>query len=216
MRDAEDGERVAADQQLVIGRDHYELERVIDVRAFMSEAEALKTAEHSLQRQRTIPVTDMEVGPGARAPVQRHMTLDEINPGVKRWVWPPRRLFNDWEASSAGRAGHRLSEHWALQIVDYTSPQGRRDVSVIPLWTHTRKMAKIEAAPNVHTLLGKLQSIDARRGADFVWFFYMLHGNLVRDWGGERILEAAEQGLIVLPEHDYQILRRWSELPYGF
>jgi len=24
--------------------------------------------------------------------------------------------------------------------------------------------------------MGKLQSIDARRGADFTWFFYMLHG----------------------------------------
>ena len=103
-----------------------------------------------------------------------------------------------------------------MQISDYTSPQGHRDVSLIPLWTHTRKMAKIEKAPNVHTLLGKLQSIDSRRGADFAWFFYMLHGNLVSSWAGERVLKAAEQGLIVLPEHDYQILKRWDALPYSF
>lgn len=216
VREAEDGSQVPKGEQLTIGRDGYHLDRVIDVRAFMADAEALKAAEHLAQRQRTIRVTDMQVGPGAQPPVQRHMTLDEINPAAKDWVWPARRLFDDWAASSAGRDGHRLSDHWALQIRDYTSPQGRRDVSVIPLWTHTRKMAKIESAPNVHTLFGKLQSIDSRRRADFAWYFYMLHGNLVQDWAGERILKAAEEGLIVLPEHDYQVLRRWQALPYGF
>lgn len=32
----------------------------------------------------------------------------------------------------------------------------------------------------------------------------------------ERVLEAAEAGLIVLPEHDYQVLRAWQQAPYGF
>ncbi len=217
VRLAEDeGDRVFEDERVLVGKDHYELERCIDVAAFMLEAEAFKTAEHVGQRHRTIAVTDMEVGPGARPPVQRQMTLEEINPAVRNWKWPARRLFDDWAASSAGRAGHRLCDHWAMQITDYTSPEGRRDFALIPLWTHTRKMARIESAPNVDALFGKLQSIDARRGADFAWFFYMLHGNLVSSWAGERILKAAEQGIIELPEHDYQILRRWDTIGYGF
>lgn len=211
----EEGDRIPDEQQATIGRDHYELECCVDVRAFMRDAEALKVAEHERGRQGKLLVTDMEIGPDGKQ-ARRYMTIDEINPNAKHWVWPPRRLFIDWTASSAGRAGHRLSDHWALDIRDYTSPNGERDVSVIPLWTHTRKMAKIESAPNVHTLLGKLQSIDTRRGVNFAWFFYMLHGNLVRDWAGERILKAAKDGLIVLPEHDYQVLRRWEALPYGF
>lgn len=32
----------------------------------------------------------------------------------------------------------------------------------------------------------------------------------------ERVLEAAEAGLIVLPEHDCQVLRRWGDDQYGF
>ena len=32
----------------------------------------------------------------------------------------------------------------------------------------------------------------------------------------ERVLEAAEAGLVVLPEHDYQVLRVWYEARYGF
>lgn len=31
-----------------------------------------------------------------------------------------------------------------------------------------------------------------------------------------RVLEAAESGLIVPPEHEYQVLRRWGDDPYGF
>jgi len=32
----------------------------------------------------------------------------------------------------------------------------------------------------------------------------------------ERVLEAAEAGLIVLPEHDYRVLRRWGDASYAF
>ena len=44
----------------------------------------------------------------------------------------------------------------------------------------------------------------------------MLHGDRVLPWAGQRVFEAAEAGLIVLPEHDWQILRRWVRRPYGF
>ncbi len=50
----------------------------------------------------------------------------------------------------------------------------------------------------------------------FAWFFYGLHGNLVRGGQLQRIVDAAEAGRIVLPEHDYQVLRAWSDDPYGF
>ncbi len=50
----------------------------------------------------------------------------------------------------------------------------------------------------------------------FAWCFYGLHGNLVKSGQMERVLEAAEAGLIVMPEHDYQVLRRWHDAPYCF
>lgn len=215
VEEAEQGVPLADADQVRLGCDRYELRRVIDVRAFMAEGEALKLADHTLRRKRTLMVADVHPGSGpVHAP--RPMTIDELDPQAKHWIWPARRLFNDWTASSAGRAGHRLCKHWVLQIQDYTSPKGERNVGVVPLWTHTRKMAKVGRVPNVHTLLGKLQSIDFRCGPTFGWFFYMLHGNLIDDSVGRRILQAAEDGLIVLPEHDYQVLRRWKSMPYGF
>ncbi|WP_231753773.1 integrase [Burkholderia savannae] len=45
---------------------------------------------------------------------------------------------------------------------------------------------------------------------------YGLHGNLVTSGQMQRVLEAAEQGLIVLPEHDYRVLKRWYDDQYGF
>ncbi|KVP28923.1 hypothetical protein WL42_13975 [Burkholderia ubonensis] len=57
---------------------------------------------------------------------------------------------------------------------------------------------------------------DARIGHPFAWYFYGLHGNLILSGQMARVLEAAEGGLIVLPEHDYQVLRRWGDDPYGF
>ncbi|HDR9140873.1 TPA: hypothetical protein QDB11_005604 [Burkholderia vietnamiensis] len=57
---------------------------------------------------------------------------------------------------------------------------------------------------------------DERIGHRFAWYFHGLHGNLILSGQMERVLEAAEAGLIVLPEHDYQVLRRWGDNQYGF
>jgi hypothetical protein len=44
----------------------------------------------------------------------------------------------------------------------------------------------------------------------------MLHGNRIGDWAGKWILKGAEDGEIVLPEHDYRVLKAWYDHPYGF
>ena len=69
---------------------------------------------------------------------------------------------------------------------------------------------------DVYGLFSKLQTIDRRVQVPFGWYFYMLHGNRVHDDAGKRVLEAAEGGLIVLPEHDYRVLRNWADRGYGF
>ncbi|MBW5287916.1 hypothetical protein [Burkholderia gladioli] len=67
-----------------------------------------------------------------------------------------------------------------------------------------------------HWLLAKLVSLNERVRTPCVWFSYGVRGNLVRSGQMERVLEAAERGLIALPEHDYRVLRRWADDPYGF
>ncbi|MBA9834287.1 hypothetical protein CFB47_38810 [Burkholderia sp. AU27893] len=42
------------------------------------------------------------------------------------------------------------------------------------------------------------------------------HGEVIKEGQMTRVLETAEAGLIVLPEHDYQVLRRRGDDQYGF
>lgn len=64
--------------------------------------------------------------------------------------------------------------------------------------------------------LRNLTRFDERIGHRFARYFYGLHGNPILSGQMERVLEAVEAGLIVLPEHDYQVLRRWGDDKYGF
>lgn len=208
---AEGGERIADTGRTLIGRPRYRLRRVVDVAAFVKEAAA---HESRMRDQRGAQC--VRVSTDGRP--DEVMSLDEMTghePGS--FVWKGLRLFRDWEQSSAGLEGHRLCDSWAMDLTDYTSPQGERSMSLIPLWAHTKKIAAIERRPKSdYELFGKLESLDRRLGVPFGWYFYMLHGNLVPGWAGEVILAAAEKGLIVLPEHDYRVLKGWSARPYGF
>jgi hypothetical protein len=62
----------------------------------------------------------------------------------------------------------------------------------------------------------RLQAFDRKMKCPFGWYFYMLHGNLLQEWAGDRVREGAESGRIMLPEHDYQVLKAWSKHKYGF
>lgn len=210
VNQSEEGERLADDARTPINPPRYRLRRVVNVAAFVHEAAELARSTNETNGARRYRVST-NGGPSVTK------TLAEIVGEQPPFVWKGERLFKDWASSSAGMEGHRLCESWAMQLEDYTSPKGERDMALVPLWTHKRTMAKIaRRPPSDYTLFGKLQSIDRRVGVPFAWFFYMLHGNLVDTWAGEAILNAAEQGLIVLPEHDYRVLKAWNSNTYGF
>lgn len=52
--------------------------------------------------------------------------------------------------------------------------------------------------------------MDQRIGVPFSWYFYTVHRNRVENWAGQQVIKAAEQGLLVLPECDYRVLKRWG------
>lgn len=128
------------------------------------------------------------------------------------------RLFDDWRESSAGRTGAEFCAHWFIDPTDWTDPQGRRWVSLIPQWATAKKLPKIEPKRSMtaYGLYDKLLAFDAKAGYPFAWYFFMLHGNRIGSWAAKMVLSAAEQGLIVMPEHDYRVLRRWGDHQYGF
>jgi len=105
-----------------------------------------------------------------------------------------------------------------MQLSDWTDPTNKnRALGLVPMWTFPQKIARIDASKgDTYTHFGKLQTLDRRVKVPFGWYFYMLHGNLVGDDSGKRVVADAEDGLIVLPEHDYRVLKAWREYGYGF
>ncbi len=195
-----------------LGGPRYRLETIIDMALFATEAEAVWGENHQLQGDRVFRSRNATTGQ------ERVQSVREMTPGFDRQQWRGRRFFDDWSASSAGQSGARLCTRWVIKTSEYSAPGRPREMDFVPSWTHTRKIAALENTQrlDVYGLMSKLTNLDERVGTPFVWFSYGVHGNLVRSGQMERVLEAAESGLIVLPEHDYRVLRRWADDPYAF
>lgn len=197
-----------------LGPGRYTLEAAIDMEAFYRLGQRLhaESLERGAQRRVTVRSDDGEA---------YESTWGELAPEGFRYMWRVQRWFQDWEFSSAGRSDAVAGHHWAFQLSawDPGASGPGRVLDFVPMWSHTARLAKIE---NVHrltdeALLGKLLALDKRTGGvPFGWYFYMLHGNLVPDGAGKRVLAAARQGGLSLPDHDQRVLAAWAESPYGF
>ncbi len=205
------GYELPADQQRRIGAPSYKLVRAINMQRFMQLVDRLEAEQKTQLRERKYVATNDD----GSEQVLSHGDLDR---DFDRYPCRARRLINDWSASSAGRSGARLCEHWIMSISDWTDPKtGQRFLDLVPAWTFSKPLAKVDASKgDAYTFYGKLQTLDRRVGVPFGWYFYMLHGNKVNDGAGHRAIKAAEDGLIVMQEHDYAVLRRWRDRTYGF
>lgn len=195
----------------------YRLQRVIDVQEFVTLAESLEKESRDQFRKKRFAMR-IQDGLGGES-IERVVSADNAFPGWDAVPIKWGRMFRDWAASSAGRSGARLCEHWAIQANDQTDQNGKRWMSLVPMWAFAKKLAKVEGHKgnaSEYALYGKLQALDTRVGVPWAWFFFMLHGNRVNDSAAYRVLKAAEDGLIVLPEHDYRVLKAWGAHPYGF
>ncbi len=212
LRDGRCSVPIEGVERRTLGAPRYRLQAVIDMQQFAALAEATYRARRQRDGDRRFVETNRETG------AERVISMRDLSPGYDRQQWRGRRFFDDWAASSAGRAGERACVRWVFQTQDYTDKEGVRWLDFVPAWTHTRKLAELKNTGklDVYSLYGKLTQFDQRIGHRFAWFFYGVHGNLILSGQMARVLEAAEAGLIMLHEIDYQVLRRWGDDPYGF
>jgi len=189
----------------------YRLARAIDVQAFMEEAERVEVQRRVDQARLVVEVTDS--APGS---VPERMTWAQAFPeGAGPWSY--LRIFSDWSRSSAGRGGARLCDHWVLEIFDHEHPAIGRSIGFVPAWTHLGELKRVERPPTTPAHLAKrLKALDRRVGVPFGWYFFMLHGNLLKDWVGRDMLHAVDAGIVTLAAHDIDVLRGWAARPYGF
>lgn len=199
-------------ERRIIGEPTYRLGRGIDNAAFTSLVEAHFVDRHRRDGDQLVHEIDFETN---QVSVK---TLREFTPGYDKQQSSESRFFRDWAESSAGASGERICSRWVFQTADWTDPTGGRSVSFVPVWGHNHNVAALEEGERLdpYVLYGRLRQFDKDIGTPFSWYFYGLHGNLVRSGHIENVLDAAVRGLIVLPENDYQVLRRWHDAPYGF
>ncbi|UVA77132.1 hypothetical protein [Pandoraea commovens] len=199
-------------ERRTLGEPRYLLKSAIDMQRFLAVGESLYEERRRTDGARKVVMTRGSTGES------RVVTIRELTDGYDESKWPARRFFDDWTASSAGIAGERACLRWAFRTADHTSENGVRHLDFVPRWAHSRKIAELKSTSklDIYSLFGKLKQLDERVGMSFAWYFYGIHGNLVKSGQMERVLKAAEEGLIVLPEQDYRVLRQWSDDPYGF
>jgi hypothetical protein len=169
-----------------IGNGWYRFRSAIDMAEFVPEAARLYQAERERQGEQVIEISSPRTNEVTRT------TFAELYPEHSKYPWKGTRFFQDWEESSAGRLGARVCRHWVFDTSDYLHPRSGRDMSYVPQWGFNRPLAKIDCpGKNIYDLFGKLQKLDQRIGVPFSWYFYMLHGNRVEFWAGERMINAA-------------------------
>ncbi|VVD30909.1 hypothetical protein [Paraburkholderia dioscoreae] len=199
-----------------LGSARYRLYDAIDMPSFLRLADACTAEERRVAAARRFKFTDLQTGESGSE------SYGEMYPAFDKYPHKSRRFFDDWCESSAGASGERICRRWVFEPQDSEGHQSDqtqpRHLYFIPQWGHNRKVAAVEKTRNMddYALFGRLNKFDERIGVPFSWYFYGLHGDLVKSGSIERILAAAENGLIVLPEHDYRVLKRWQDQPYGF
>lgn len=143
-----------------LGASRYRLESVVDMQQFIAIGDAAYEARCRAEGDRRWVAANSATGE------QRVATERELTPGYDQVRWASRRFFDDWAASSAGRAGERACLRWTFNTSDYTDPKGVRYLTFVPEWAHTRKIAELKNTGklDVYSLYGKLTQFDERIG----------------------------------------------------
>ncbi len=133
-----------------------------------------------------------------------------------------KRLFDDWNNSSAGQSGAVFFKHWYLKFNDnkeWKRDDQARSLSAIPGWCTSKKLAEIKITRNdtPYSVMDKLTKFDNKIGHPFAWYFFMLHGSRISSDVGHFIADAILAGELNLSVADDQaILLKWNDRPYGF
>jgi hypothetical protein len=216
-----------------IGTPHYRLRRAVHAGQFLAELASVERARRRAfvadtalhvqlprpGRPGTIAVTSTRrVSRGTVLQAgYREIEITEADPEYLSRPMPLERFYADWTASSAGRLGNHLVDHWAMRFSDDDNGSGRQ-LHGVPIWLTRQTPPKIEAKPgeSVFALMDRLQRFDAQLGCAMAWYFFMLHGNRVVSSVGEQLAEAVDDGLITLPSWDRDMLLGWKAAPYAF
>lgn len=218
-----------------IGDLHYRLRRAVHADSFLAELAAverqqrmrfvadtvLHTQRPSTGRPGTIAVTATHrVRRGTPVPPgYREVEITDQDPEYLSRKMPLERFYGDWSASSAGRLGNHLVDHWAMRFSDYDDGRGHgHHLHGIPIWLTRQTLPKIEtrSGETVFALMDRLQRFDEQLGCAMAWYFFMLHGNRVVSSVGDQLAEAVDDGAITLPSWDRDVLLGWKAAPYSF
>lgn len=199
------------DQRDPVVKPLYEYVSTADVARFVSMAEGFEIERREAMARRRFKRMD-----ASGSVVQRGVMAD-LDADYAKYPPKQRRIFDDWARSSAGASGARICKSWVFSLNDWKGPGDGRELTLVPMWTHAKKLAEVKSKSLAdQALYDKLTKLSSIVGVPFGWYFFMLHGNRVHEGSGHRILQAAKSGLVDLPECDLRVLEAWADREYGF
>jgi hypothetical protein len=183
---------------------------VIHVRSFLDRCGRIEREKGEAKRPEMEGRVIREVGPWGT----RETPFLEAVPVWFDYVPRELRFFRDWEDSSA--RPHRVFEHWALDVRDYTH-KGEREVGFVPrpLQPLAERLAPPKDA-SIHILMDRIEAVDREIGLPFGWFFLMIHGHWIDPDVGLAIAQGLKAQRVRLPDPDARALLRWADRTYGF
>jgi len=182
----------------------------VHIRSFLDRCSRVERDKRETKRPEMERRVIREVGPQGT----RETPFLEAVPDWFDYVPREVRFFQDWEGSSA--RAHRVFEHWALDVRDYTH-KGEREVGFIPRPLKPPKERLLTASDvSVHLLMDRIEAVDSEVGLSFGWFFLMTHGHWVDPDIGLAIAQGLKAQRVRLPDPDARVLLRWADRSYGF
>lgn len=171
-------------------------------------AQAYRRWGASVQRAKTLTVTYIGDGQPREVPMLEGCPelLDQPRERMRRMMLAWQRIYGESQT---------FCRRWALQIHYYAS-QGERELQVIPLWCGDAPDELKVRDWSPFAIMAKLERFDKRAGYPWAWFWFMLHGNRIKDGVGEAIATAVQEGKIGLPPEQREVLLDWHESRFGF
>lgn len=190
------------DEKASIGKPHYHLQQMIDVRdEVQTRAQQRRVAfNERLELTKDKIVVEVTVPGGNQTRYRAGDRIDfQRTPGLS----PLQRWFSDWQATSAGKQA--IEDYWVLAS------------SGIPRWVHRRKLPKMpRVTMSDERFMEWLRRFDDLVGHHMAFYFHGLFGNRLHADAIERAFDLAKTGAFDLPERDWQVLVEWKNQPYGF
>jgi hypothetical protein len=180
----------------------------------LNEAEQLEQARRQeFVRTHRIWLSRVSMDSSGRSHPPQEKSVLDVYPNYLRHTLAARRFVTDWAEASAGPTP--ILSHWAFDVSDYEYG-GIRHLGLTPRPLTWGDEIDWQEERSIYQLMDLLEEFDAAAGYPMAWFFHSVYGNRLGYSTIRDVNEGLRRRKISLPNHDVEVIWRWTASEYGF